>query len=383
MKRRGLLGAFWPDETQHGLLEVALGPTEWASTRWARLQPLDVTDLATGVLPLLPLLDERLGEIAPEDPQLLRLRGAYRSVWYRNQLLLERLQALLPELRRHGLEALVAGGAAALRWYPRLGLRPVSQLDVIVPIGKAAAAEQAAVAGGWSPAQRQRVLATYAAESGLTLVVHEGAPPELAGPLGREGGYQALRESAVEFATSGGGALAPSAADDILWACAFGACSLPTASCQWLVDVHHVLASPQCPEIATLRERARRFHLVEPLRDVLTYLGATLEQDRLLDYVEGLALRPVSRRDRFAYRLGGVGSRRLAGPLRTFGSYLRASAEESLPRAAAGLPRHLQERWGTRSVAAVPVLAVRKAVRLVHAPAQPTGPAVRNRSASS
>ena len=127
-------GSFWPSATQRALLEVGLGPEAKAPERWRALQPLDVTTLETGSFGLLPPLYERLHELLPDDPQLPRLFGTYRSVWYRNQLLLERLAVLLPLLRqRAGVQPLLVGGMSALlRWYPRLGLRPVPLLELIV-----------------------------------------------------------------------------------------------------------------------------------------------------------------------------------------------------------------------------------------------------------
>ena len=147
-------GSFWPTATQCALMEVALGPAEEASARWQALQPLDVTTLETGSFGLLPLLYERLGDVAPDDPQLPRLFGTYRSVWYRNQLLLDRLAVLLPLLRKRAhVEALLVGGMSALvRWYPRLGLRPVPQVDLIVEPEKAADAVKVSTYSGWRAA---------------------------------------------------------------------------------------------------------------------------------------------------------------------------------------------------------------------------------------
>ena len=178
-------GSFWPTPTQRALMEVALGPVEEASARWEALQPLDLTTLETGSFGLLPLLYERLRDVVPNEPQLPRLFGTYRSVWYRNQLLLDRLAVLLPLLReRARVEPLLVGGMSALlRWYPRLGLRPVPQLDLIVPRETAAETVKVSTYAGWRPATQTRSSTVLRDESRRVLVIHHGAPPAVAGPL--------------------------------------------------------------------------------------------------------------------------------------------------------------------------------------------------------
>src|SRR4051794_4479362 len=181
-------------------MEVSLGPEERAAARWQALQPLDVATLETGSFGLLPPLYERLREVVPDDPQLPRLFGTYRSVWYRNQLLLDRLAVLLPLLlqRAHVRPVLVGGMSALLRWYPRLGLRPVPQVDLIVEPEAAAAAVKVAGYAGWQPARQGHTLTRLRDESGRLLLIHHGLPPSVAGPL-RDDGLRLFRERALDF----------------------------------------------------------------------------------------------------------------------------------------------------------------------------------------
>jgi hypothetical protein len=364
-------------------MEVALGPDEQAPARWQALQPLDVTTLETGSFGLLPLLYERLRDIAPDDPQLPRLFGTYRSVWYRNQLLLDRLAVLLPLLRqRVPVEPLLVGGTSALlRWYPRLGLRPVPQLDLIVEPETAADAVKVSTYAGWRTGAQTRFSTVLRDESRRVLVIHHGAPPPVVGPLGEEG-LVALRERALELAEVEGAPLALDPADELLFSCATGARTVPVQTCQWLVDVHSLLQSPQAPPPNALLERARRVHLVTPVEAALHYLTGIAGDDRLSPYVAAFAAEPVSRRDRAAFALAGVGGGRRAGAAQGLATYVQATAEEPPLRAIAGLPRHLQERWEVGSLAGVPVVGLRKALRLLSPQARASAPG-RNRSASS
>jgi hypothetical protein len=332
---------------------------------------------------LLPLLYERLRDVAPDDPQLPRLFGTYRSVWYRNQLLLDRLAVLLPLLRqRVPVEPLLVGGTSTLlRWYPRLGLRPVPQLDLIVEPEAAADTVKVSTYAGWRPGAQTRTSTILRDESRRVLVIHHGAPPAVVGPLGEEG-LAAFRDRALQLADVEGTPLVLDPADELLFTCATGARALPVQTCQWLVDVDRLLHSPEAPTADLLLERARRAHLATPVRATMHYLAGISDDNVLAGYVSAFEAEPVDRRDRLAFALAGVGGGRLAGATQGLAAYVQATAEEPPLRAIARLPRHLQERWGVRSLAGVPVVGARKAFRLV-IPQARASPPDRNRSASS
>jgi Uncharacterised nucleotidyltransferase len=374
-------GSFWPTATQRALMQVAFGPEAQAQARWEALQPLDVATLETGSFGLLPLLYERLREVAPEDPQLSRLFGTYRSVWYRNQLLLDRLAVLLPLLRqRVPVEPLLVGGTSALlRWYQRLGLRPVPLLELVVERGVADDAVKVSTYAGWRVGARTRSSTILRDESRRVLAIHHGAPPAVVGPLEEEG-LAALRGRALELAEVEGAPLVLDPADELLFICATGARTVPVQTCQWLVDVYRLLHSPEAPAPAALLERARPVHLVASVGAALGYLEEIAGDEGLAAYASAFDAEPVPRRDRVAFALAGVGRARLAGAAQVLAAYVQATADDSPARAAARLPRHLQERWGAKSLGAVPVLAARKALRLLMPQASAPD---RNRSASS
>lgn len=383
MSRAGRRGSFWPTATQRALMEVALGPAEEAAARWRALQPLEITALETGSFGLLPLLYERLNEVAPDDPQLPRLFGTYRSVWYRNQLLVDRLAVLLPLLRdRARVEPLLVGGMSALlHWYPRIGLRPVPQLEVIVGPGRTAEAVKVSTYAGWRAAAETRSATILRDESRRVLVIHRGVPPQVAGPLG-EAALGVLREHALELADTEGAPLVLDAADEVLFACGMGARTLPVQTCQWLVDVHRILHSPEAPPPEVLLERARRSRLVAQVRASVQYLAEVADDEVLQEYTAAFGGERIGQRERIAFALAGVGKSRVAGTAQVLGLYLHTTADDPPLRAVARLPRHLQERWEVKSLAGVPFVAVQKSLRALSAQARPSSPD-RNRSASS
>ena len=379
-------GSFWPSPTQRALLEVTLGPVDQARPRWQALQPLDVTALEAGSFGLLPLLYERLQEVIP-DEQLPRLFGTYRSVWYRNQLVLDHLAVLLPLLRQRArVEPLLVGGMSALlRWYPRLGLRPVPQVELIVE--QEAAADVIKVAGyaGWRPAGETLTLTRLRDESGRLLVLHHGLPRSVAGPLRHEG-LRLFRRRALELAEVEAAPVVLDAGDELLFTCASGARTVPVPSCQWLIDVHHLLRSDQLPTAEEVRERATRFHLVPQLRATVAYLAEFCDPNLTEELLGQLNAQSTTRRDRLALRLVGVGGRRIAPPAQLLAIHLHATADEPIRRVVTRFPGTLQEFWGVRNLWQVSMLGLRKTLRLVARTRQappPPPPTVRRHDARS
>jgi hypothetical protein len=202
----------------------------------------------------------------------------------------------------------------------------------------------------------------------------------VAAPLGDEG-LRGLRERALELGGVEGAPLVLDPVDELIFLCAAGARTTIPPTCQWLIDIPHLLRSQRLPA-EELAERAAHFHLAEPLRATLAYLADLLGPDDLRAQLAALEAQPASRRDRLAFQLSGVGGRFSVAPAQTLAAHLQATGDESLVRVVTRFPRTLQQTWGASSPLEVPVLAARKTVRLFTRSAQPsTGE--RSRSASS
>jgi hypothetical protein len=376
-------GSFWPSPTQRALLDVVLGPVDQARPRWETLQPLDITTLEMGSFGLLPLLYERLHQIKPDEPQLPRLFGTYRSVWYRNQLFLDRLTVLLPLLRQRArVQPLLVGGMSSLlRWYPRLGLRPVPQAELIVERETVADVVKVAGYAGWQAAQQTPMLTRLRDEGGRLLVIHHGLPLPVAGPL-RQDGLRLFRGRALELSEVEGAPLVAHAADELLFTCALSARTVALPSCQWLIDIHHLLQSGELPTAEEVLDRASRFHLVAPLRATVAYLTEICDQDLTRKLLSRLDAQPTGRRDRLAFRLAAAEGRRKVPSAQLLSIHLQATADEPFRRVVTRLPRTLQEFWGARNLWQVSTLSLRKIARLVGR-ASKSSPTVRSDSASS
>jgi hypothetical protein len=379
LSRSAVRGSFWPNAAHRALLQVALGPAGEAAARWRALQPLEVTELDTGGFALLPLLHDRLSAVVPDEPQLPRLAGTYRSVWYRNRLLLDRLGTLLPLLRADKVDAILVGGAAVLlRYYARPGLRPVPELELAIASSGFERAVAAAAGAGWQPLGVAGPSIRLRDDEGRMLGLHPGLPPWVAGPAGRDGAYQALRARALELAGTEVKPIVLDPGDDLLFVCATGARTVAPPSCQWLVDAHHILRSGELPPASELLARAERLRLVEPLRATVAYLADVVGREGLEELLSALEAHAPPPRDRVAFRLAGIGGTRLVGPAQTLAVHLQATADQPLRHLVTRLPRTLQESWGARSLPEMSALALRKTARVLRPAAQ-----ARSRSASS
>lgn len=119
---------------QLSLLKACLASSDEIERHWrAWREHIDIDRLDEASNRLLPLLYRRLEAAGIADPDMARLRGVYRYHWCRNQLLLAELRRLLAALRDLGVPVLLLKGAALIhRHYHDPGIRPMSDLDIMV-----------------------------------------------------------------------------------------------------------------------------------------------------------------------------------------------------------------------------------------------------------
>lgn len=146
-------GTFLPTLHQHHLLRASLlgdpVPVRESFDRWKSLVPIDAVD--QGSMRLLPLLYRNLKRLGIDDPLMPRLKGVYRQVWFRNQLVLEHGRRALQALSAAGIPAIVLKGAALVETvYDEPALRPMEDYDVLVPREHFRRAVGVMLAGNWT-----------------------------------------------------------------------------------------------------------------------------------------------------------------------------------------------------------------------------------------
>ena len=128
-------GRLRPEKQYDLLLRATLGPLDDAADAlrlWRAGEDLGDPDM--GVLRLMPLLGERVAELAPDDAALRRkVAHVSRFAWLRGQLMLTRTAAGVAALQKAGTQLMLIKGAALIQ-IPGIErrLRMMDDLDVLV-----------------------------------------------------------------------------------------------------------------------------------------------------------------------------------------------------------------------------------------------------------
>jgi hypothetical protein len=309
--------ACWPDAAEELLLGAAIldeGLAVKAWNEWRASTGIDA--LAYGdAYRLLPLVYRRLSRLGRDDDEMPRLKALYRSAWTYNQVLFAHAGAAIVELERAGIRTLVLkGGALACLDYRDLGVRPMSDVDVLVRPERARDAMELLVRLGWRPPRRQPASVLHALhgehfkdEAGRGIDLHWHG-------LQRRQADDDLWGSPVSLTLGEAHTLAPDPAARLMHVCVHGAEAGAPPPIRWVVDAATVVAGGEVawPDLV---ERARRRHVTLLLARTLGYVRERYGVAVPADVVEQLAAAPRSRFERAAYR-AAMQSRTLRNVLR-------------------------------------------------------------------
>ena len=140
------------------LLRAALAPPGEALRafgRWRRREAAGLAGLGTAEKGLLPLLSARLPGFGASPEECAAGREAFRETWAANHQLVADAAPAIAALKAAGLPVLVLKGAAlAFQAYESPGLRPMRDVDLLVPSEGAGTARAALEGAGWTPTER-------------------------------------------------------------------------------------------------------------------------------------------------------------------------------------------------------------------------------------
>ncbi|MCS6910326.1 MAG: nucleotidyltransferase family protein, partial [Anaerolineales bacterium] len=314
MKRLGYL----PSPEHELLLKAGLLRDERALAAWrawtARVRlPDDAVDSAT--YRLLPLVYHNLIALGLGDTSLALLRGIHRRTWYENQMRLRSLAELLNRFREAGMPTLVLKGAAlALRYYDNVGLRPMDDVDLMVPTERAAEAIALLHRLGWRerPYREIRdvdstvIAARHAWEfinaAGDRMDLHWHALFTSCFPGADEPFWHGAEPLTVGYASS----LALNATDALLHTCAHGARWNLLPSVRWVSDAIYILRSgPHRIAWQRFVELADWLGVTPHVRDSLDYLiqhfDAPVPAEALAQLAANATAVPPAERRAYAY----------------------------------------------------------------------------------
>ena len=349
-------GGCWPTPFQELLLKAALLKTDTALQSWNEWFAQDGLErMDNGSYRLLPLVYRNLESLGYQDPVLMKLKGVNRRAWCENHMVFRRMAPVLATLRRAGIATLLLKGAAlTLLHYRDFGLRPMQDLDILVPEEQALDVVALLEAEGW----RRNTLSSVALGEFFLSYRHSAdftRPPHERIDLHWHVLLQACYRDAdepfwqasvpVEFEGERTRALCPT--DQLLHACVHGVVWNPVPPLRWVADASCVLGSSDIDWYRVL-DLATRFRVVPALRDSLRYLVKTLDAPVPQEVLQRLDSTPVTavEEHEYQYYLKQLDSPGVSQTVRAlYPQYRRTVQGKSWLRRVASIPLFLQHYW--------------------------------------
>lgn len=304
-----------PNFHQELLLKACLLPLEQLGPLWRSWHAaVDIESLDDASNRLLPLLYRRLESDNITGPEIARLRGIYRYHWCRNQLLFAELRAIMSALNEVGVEVLLLKGAALVeRYYRDPGLRPMSDLDIMVrpeDMGKTFAVLEKL---GWAPKVRADIekirvhrlihAVDFLREKNgrmLEVDVH-WTPLHRSTWPGAEKAFWANSDSAQ---INGVECRLLDPTDQLMHVCLHGGAWNVMPPLRWVADACRILQSDAALIVwDRLLSQARRHNSQMLLETALTYLYTEFAAPIPESVMRQLAARQPTRRERVEHRL--------------------------------------------------------------------------------
>jgi hypothetical protein len=294
-----------PTPEQLLVLHAALDERTEARRAWERWRILVEFDgVDHGSTRLLPLVYRNLGPDSFDAEVAGRLKGLYRRSWSHDQLLFKRGAEAIAVLESGGIETLVTKGASlAVLSYGDVGVRPMDDVDVLVPLTRAAEAIEALTAAGWSP-DHEDPLAWTQVHHSLGFAGPQGGNVDLHWfALWQPARDEPLWRASVPMELAGVATRAPCPSDQLLLACVHGTPWSPLPPFRWIADAATVIRSAGAGlEWDRLVSEAARRHLTVATAAALAYLREEFRLAVPPGVLEDLRAAPASRHERAAFR---------------------------------------------------------------------------------
>jgi hypothetical protein len=354
-----------PTPQQELLLDAILRPGVGTFESWRKeLGVNGIDDIDHASIQVLPQLYWSLKKERVDAPMMGRLKGVYRRAWAKNQWLLRQMMPALQSLYERRISILLLKGTALNVLYgKRCGIRLVGDMDVLVKEEDAVPAVAAVAELGWHPKGHQFAVTSdfVSVSKGMGLEHDNGGSLDLHWHMFREdlvpGSEQAVWQNALSTSIGGVPILAPSPTDMLLHVCVHGWAWCRHPPFRWVVDAMTVMeCSGSQVDWDRLVANARRRRLSLRLQAALAYLQERFDADVPRAVLDGLSAGPVTRMERWEYRLKTRGVHTPLGEFILHLARLNRLRDDSGFRGwAFGLLEYLRRRWRLDSMVDVPI----------------------------
>jgi len=329
--------ALLPTPGQNLLLKACLLDGEEALDAWRRWrQTTNLETIDAGSIRLLPMLADALQRLGVEDPEFGKYRGVQRRTWARSRLQFRAAGRILQALNAAQIGAMALKGLAlASTYYPADSMRPMGDIDLLVPRDQAFRALDVLESIGWrSVHRRPNRLAHLAIHHALPFQdpttsevdadIHWGM---LYGRYSDEA-ETATWDRAVPITIEGGEAVAPCAADLLIHVAVHGMRWNDMPPVRWVVDAAMIVRSGKV-DWDHLLVQCGRWGAALPLARAFVYLREEIGLAIPDAIKDALSEQPTSATERFlfTFKQQPMRSRKLADVLRMY-NYLARSERE-------------------------------------------------------
>lgn len=151
-RRAATIAGVFPSAQQTRLLRAALLSGEVALRAWHEwANAVDWNSrLDASSFRLLSLLHANMLRHGIEHPAMSELKGVFRRTWRKTTLAMHKMKPVVAALKDAGIDVmLVKGAPLALAYYKTPGVRPMQDIDIVVPTADARAAIALMERRGW------------------------------------------------------------------------------------------------------------------------------------------------------------------------------------------------------------------------------------------
>ncbi len=317
---------------------------------------------------LFPLVWENLRRFGVRGADVNALKPAYWESWAKSHRHIQLAAEIVQMFEQAGMPTLLLKGIAlASRHYEKPQLRPMGDVDLMVPAPFAEPARRLLIANGWRsienpPESALQLLHGLGFEdrAGRLLDLHWHALHESPRPSADDGFW--ARAEGMEIGGAATRVLAP--ADQILHVSVHGLRWAKVPAIQWVSDVMAILRSASDRlDWSLLIAEARERRVVMQVRMALDYVRASLDVPALDPVCEQLAAIRCTVADRIDFKVRASAPSVGRDLLFYWLDHHRLHADDGWPSRYFGFPGYLRRIWGLRSLMDVAGTAAEKGTR--------------------
>ena len=303
-------GSPLPSEKHELLLRASLLSGDSMLTafqQWKRKVDFEI-DVDHASLRLLPLLYMNLHTQGVEDPLMPRLKGIYRNSWSKNQLLFFKAGKIVQFFNEHGIpNILMKGIPLSVLVYRNFAVRPMADIDVLIPYEQAGPTVELLKSSGWKLYEPQYFdyalkygrSATFADGDNTELDLHWHPVFEVHAEI-REDDFRAL---AVPFKVSGAETKSFCPTDQLFHTIIHGFRTNPEPPVRWIADAVTLISTCGMEiDWDRLTSQTANFRVHLQMREALNYLVKVFDADIPDRVIAALNAMKSSSANRVVYR---------------------------------------------------------------------------------